>query len=154
MPFADENQQSKKRAGEALTHCYANLSRHKFLWAGAVLLLCAVFFLAGAWYGKGRGAGKAGLGDRKILHYVDPMNPAHTSQEPGLAPCGMKMEPVYADSEGQAAALRPGAGRGQDQSPETAAYRRAAGGGGKGALHPHGSAPWAGWRSMRPASTG
>ena len=24
------------------------------------------------------------------------MNPAHTSPEPGLAPCGMKLEPVYA----------------------------------------------------------
>ncbi|MEW6660499.1 MAG: efflux RND transporter periplasmic adaptor subunit [Thermodesulfobacteriota bacterium] len=38
------------------------------------------------------------------------MNPAHTSPEPGLAPCGMKMEPVYAEEEGQAAgsALSPG----------------------------------------------
>jgi RND family efflux transporter MFP subunit len=34
----------------------------------------------------------------KILYYVDPMNPAHTSDRPGLAPCGMKMEPVYADA--------------------------------------------------------
>ena len=43
------------------------------------------------------------------MHYVDPMNPSHTSQEPGLAPCGMKMEPVYAD-DGQAVsvALSPG----------------------------------------------
>ena len=39
------------------------------------------------------------------------MNPAHTSPEPGLAPCGMKMEPVYADDGGQAPAvsLPPGA---------------------------------------------
>ena len=38
------------------------------------------------------------------------MNPAHTSPEPGLAPCGMKMEPVYADDGGQAAssAMPPG----------------------------------------------
>jgi membrane fusion protein, copper/silver efflux system len=34
---------------------------------------------------------------RKILYYVDPMNPAHTSDTPGLAPCGMKMEPVFQD---------------------------------------------------------
>ena len=34
---------------------------------------------------------------RKVLHYVDPMNPAHTSDKPGNAPCGMPMEPVYAD---------------------------------------------------------
>lgn len=39
-------------------------------------------------------------GQRRILHYVDPMNPAHTSEQPGLAPCGMKMEPVYADESG------------------------------------------------------
>ena len=44
------------------------------------------------------------------MYYVDPMNPAHTSPEPGLAPCGMKMEPVYAEDEGQTAgsALSPG----------------------------------------------
>ena len=36
-------------------------------------------------------------GEKRILYYVDPMNPSHTSPEPGLAPCGMKMEPVYAD---------------------------------------------------------
>ncbi len=44
------------------------------------------------------GAKKAEAADRKILYYVDPMNPAHTSDKPGLAPCGMKMEPVYADT--------------------------------------------------------
>ena len=38
-----------------------------------------------------------GPGARQILHYVDPMNPANTSKEPGIAPCGMPMEPVYAD---------------------------------------------------------
>jgi RND family efflux transporter MFP subunit len=110
MPFAKENHESKNRAGEFLTYCYDKLSRHKFLWAGAVLLLCAVFFLAGSWYGKARGAGNAGPGGRKILHYVDPMNPAHTSPEPGLAPCGMKLEPVYADDtgEGAAEAMPPG----------------------------------------------
>ena len=37
--------------------------------------------------------------ERQILHYVDPMNPANTSKEPGIAPCGMPMEPVYADEE-------------------------------------------------------
>ena len=30
------------------------------------------------------------------------MNPAHTSPEPGLAPCGMKLEPVYAEDDGNA----------------------------------------------------
>ncbi len=77
-----------------------------------VILVLAVAFLGGAWYGS-RQTGKAGgPKGRRILHYVDPMNPAHTSPEPGLAPCGMKMEPVYADDEGHALApadLAPGA---------------------------------------------
>jgi membrane fusion protein, copper/silver efflux system len=34
---------------------------------------------------------------RKILYYVDPMNPAFKSDKPGIAPCGMALEPVYAD---------------------------------------------------------
>ncbi len=38
-------------------------------------------------------------GARRILHYVDPMNPANTSAEPGIAPCGMPMEAVYADDD-------------------------------------------------------
>ena len=42
---------------------------------------------------------------RRVLYYVDPMNPSHTSDKPGLAPCGMKMEPVYAD-DGSGADLR------------------------------------------------
>ena len=102
MPVADENHQPETRKGKFLTPLSYHLGRHKFLAAGAVVLFCAVLFLAGAWYAKGRGAGAKGPGSRKILHYVDPMNPAHTSPEPGLAPCGMKMEPVYADAEGNA----------------------------------------------------
>jgi Cu(I)/Ag(I) efflux system membrane fusion protein len=111
MPFANENQRPKTRVGEFLAYLSDNLGKRKLLVAGAVLLLCALFFLAGAWYGNGRGAGAKGPGGRKILHYVDPMNPAHTSPEPGLAPCGMKMEPVYADAEGNApdTTLPPGA---------------------------------------------
>jgi membrane fusion protein, copper/silver efflux system len=46
---------------------------------------------------------------RRILYYVDPMNPAHTSDKPGKAPCGMEMEPVWADEPAGAAsgAFRP-----------------------------------------------
>jgi Cu(I)/Ag(I) efflux system membrane fusion protein len=77
-----------------------------------VFLSLLAGLLLGTWYGS-RKAGQAGTaGGRRILHYVDPMNPAHTSPEPGLAPCGMKMEPVYADGEGQTpppANLPPGA---------------------------------------------
>lgn len=65
-----------------------------------VSVLVLAVFLAGVLYGTRRGGQGASVDGRRILYYVDPMNPAHTSQEPGLAPCGMKMEPVYADSPG------------------------------------------------------
>ncbi len=74
-----------------------------------VFLAILAAFLAGSWVGS-RQTGQAGPANgRRILHYVDPMNPAHTSTTPGLAPCGMKMEPVYADQEAPPANLPPGA---------------------------------------------
>ena len=77
----------------------------KKYWYGPVLLLIVVIlFLAGSWYGQRKADSQTSAGGRRILYYVDPMNPAHTSPEPGLAPCGMKMEPVYAEGEGQASA--------------------------------------------------
>ncbi|MBI5589720.1 MAG: efflux RND transporter periplasmic adaptor subunit [Deltaproteobacteria bacterium] len=52
---------------------------------------------------------------RKLLCYIDPMNPANRSETPGIAPCGMPMEPVYADegpagqaNENNLAGLPPG----------------------------------------------
>jgi len=39
-------------------------------------------------------------GERKILYYVDPMNPTLKSDKPGKAPCGMDLIPVYAEEEG------------------------------------------------------
>ncbi len=59
----------------------------------------AVLFLLGYLFGSSAVRNEPEKG-RKVLYYVDPMNPAHTSAEPGLAPCGMKMEPVYADGQG------------------------------------------------------
>jgi RND family efflux transporter MFP subunit len=44
--------------------------------------------------------GSAVVDGRKVLYYVDPMNPAFRSAEPGIAPCGMPLEPVYADGGG------------------------------------------------------
>lgn len=39
---------------------------------------------------------------RHILYYVDPMHPSYRSDKPGTAPdCGMRLEPVYADSAPQ-----------------------------------------------------
>ncbi len=87
----------------------AQAALKKYWYVPGLLFLLAVLFLAGSWYGKTVAEQKT-AGGRRILHYVDPMNPAHTSAEPGLAPCGMKMEPVYADDGGQAAgsAMPPG----------------------------------------------
>ncbi|MHC1744568.1 MAG: efflux RND transporter periplasmic adaptor subunit [Syntrophobacteraceae bacterium] len=66
-----------------------------------VMLTFVGMFLAGSWYGRRTSETVESTGDRKILYYVDPMNPSHTSDKPGSAPCGMAMEPVYAD-EGMA----------------------------------------------------
>jgi membrane fusion protein, copper/silver efflux system len=76
--------------------------------AAALVVVVGISFLAGSWFHSRKAPAAGG---RKILHYVDPMNPAHTSPEPGLAPCGMQMEPVYADAGGQTPSgpLPPGA---------------------------------------------
>jgi Cu(I)/Ag(I) efflux system membrane fusion protein len=82
----------------------------KYWHVPTVLLILAVLFLAGSWYGQRKVDTQKAAGSRRILYYVDPMNPGHTSPEPGLAPCGMKMEPVYAEDGGQSpgSAMPPG----------------------------------------------
>jgi Cu(I)/Ag(I) efflux system membrane fusion protein len=64
-------------------------------------LIVAGSFLAGYWLNN-TGGGKPTEG-RRILYYVDPMNPAFKSDKAGIAPCGMPLEPVYADKNGFAA---------------------------------------------------
>lgn len=86
------------------------------LYVLSFLIVLLVAFLGGARYSQHAAAPEAGdTRNRQILHYVDPMNPEHISQEPGIAPCGMPMEPVYADDprggSGTAAAATPGAVR-------------------------------------------
>lgn len=82
----------------------------------ALLLGLAVVlaFWAGVTWRSWRSSPAASTTERAILYYVDPMNPTHTSAEPGTAPCGMKMEPVYASDRGmqsdpRIAATLPGA---------------------------------------------
>ncbi|HEY5912986.1 MAG TPA: efflux RND transporter periplasmic adaptor subunit [Verrucomicrobiae bacterium] len=70
----------------------------RFLYLGIVVGLIAAAYWAGSRSGRQSLAAGSSLGARRILYYVDPMNPAHTSDKPGKAPCGMDMEPVYADS--------------------------------------------------------
>ncbi len=83
----------------------APANRKIYWYAGGLLVILALIFWAGAWYGQTKRTGPKEMGNRTILYYVDPMNPAHTSSEPGIAPCGMKMEPVYADEAEQPAGL-------------------------------------------------
>ena len=73
-----------------------------------LILICAVAlsFAAGYWL-SGHPTKGTDEGGRKVLYYVDPMNPGFKSDKPGIAPCGMPLEPVYAGSEpsGSAAAI-------------------------------------------------
>ncbi len=69
-------------------------------WVAAATLLGV-----GVWAGRETAGGARAFGVRKVLYYVDPMNPAHTTPGPGLAPCGMKMEPVYAEDPAPATAV-------------------------------------------------
>ncbi len=69
----------------------------KIIYSFLVIAILITTFVAGFRYSQQGQAGKVSSGSRQILHYVDPMNPANTSKEPGIAPCGMPMEPVYAD---------------------------------------------------------
>jgi multidrug efflux pump subunit AcrA (membrane-fusion protein)/YHS domain-containing protein len=73
-----------------------------------LLLLLIGSFLCGAWYnGQGTGGSKSKREERKVLYYVDPMNPSHTSDKPGTAPCGMAMEPIHAEDEAGGAGNPP-----------------------------------------------
>src|SRR5512136_1784799 len=70
----------------------------RLLYLAVVVVLVAVAYWAGSRQGARKTVSHASQETRKILYYVDPMNPAHTSDKPGKAPCGMDMEPVYADA--------------------------------------------------------
>lgn len=67
-----------------------------------LLLIAAASFAVGYWASRVNVTQESSA--RKILYYVDPMNPAFKSEKPGIAPCGMSLEPVYAapDSNGPA----------------------------------------------------
>jgi Cu(I)/Ag(I) efflux system membrane fusion protein len=76
----------------------------------AFAVMIAVAFMAGIWY---RGMGDSGSApvkaERKILRYLCPMHPQYTSDKPGDCPsCGMRLVPVYADSDGSAALTAEG----------------------------------------------
>ncbi|NTU48195.1 MAG: efflux RND transporter periplasmic adaptor subunit, partial [Syntrophobacteraceae bacterium] len=64
-----------------------------------LLLIVSIGSYLGGTLHNEHAAGRAPGGEqvRRILYYVDPMDPSHISDKPGIAPCGMPMEPVYAD---------------------------------------------------------
>jgi len=68
--------------------------------------LAAAAFAAGYLISPRINGGAGGGGERQILYYVDPMNPSFRSPEPGTAPCGMPLEPVFADGGGGGADRR------------------------------------------------
>ncbi len=75
------------------------MNKRTVLIVGAVLV--AVAFAAGYVVSpSSTGSGGSGSGEREVLYYVDPMNPSFRSPEPGTAPCGMALEPVFADGQG------------------------------------------------------
>jgi RND family efflux transporter MFP subunit len=70
----------------------------KLVYAAGIIVLLVIAFVAGNWSSRQSGTGQGPSGKRKILYYIDPMNPAYKSDKPGVAPgCGMPLEPVYAD---------------------------------------------------------
>ncbi|MRR57533.1 MAG: efflux RND transporter periplasmic adaptor subunit [Deltaproteobacteria bacterium] len=69
----------------------------KYLYAGAFVLLLGITFLSGYWYSQRSSSESGSSAGRKVLYYADPMNPGHRYDQPGIAPCGMALEPVYAD---------------------------------------------------------
>ena len=62
-----------------------------------VLVVAVGCFLAG--YSQ-RSPGSNPSGARKVLYYADPMNPGFRAEKPGVAPCGMPLEPVYEGGTG------------------------------------------------------
>ena len=124
------------------------LKKPRYLVA-ALVVVVAVSFLAGSWSRSRNAPAPGAAGGRKILHYVDPMNPAHTSPEPGLAPCGMQMEPVYADDGGQAPSgpCLPAPSRSIRKNSKSSGcgWPRW-----KKPLTPTASGPWARWPWTRP----
>ena len=74
-----------------------------FLVLIGIALVAAAGFVGGLAYRAHRDSAGKGIvtqkPKRRILYYVDPMHPVYKSDKPGIAPdCGMKLEPVYADS--------------------------------------------------------
>jgi RND family efflux transporter MFP subunit len=87
----------------------------------ALLTLLAATFATGYLVRATKGATPA-TPARRVLYYVDSMNPAYKSDKPGVAPDGMALKPVYAD---EVTAPTGGSGRTTlyHQDPQDAQHR-------------------------------
>jgi len=63
-----------------------------------VALLVAGAFWAGTRFSGTPAQPPGGSDKRQVLYYIDPMTPGYRSDSPGIAPCGMPLEPVYAEA--------------------------------------------------------
>ena len=85
------------------------MTRNRFLVAITVVALLGFGLWLRPWAAETAGAGaqgaQAGKKERKILYWVDPMNPARRSDKPGKMADGMDLVPVY--EEGEAAGSMP-----------------------------------------------
>lgn len=77
----------------------------KTLYSILLFLSIAGAFLAGTRNNQHTFTRDSSKEEREVLYYLDPMNPAHTSDKPGVAPCGMPLEPVYTGDGPVAASL-------------------------------------------------
>ena len=68
-----------------------------------ILLFFAAAFAGGIWYARRAPAASAAPPERKVLYWVDSMNPAFKTDKPGKAPDGMDLVPVYAEEAPSAA---------------------------------------------------
>jgi Cu(I)/Ag(I) efflux system membrane fusion protein len=72
------------------------IMKTKLPWILAILLAIALVVVLFA-RPTTKPSGAASGGPRKILYWIDSMNPGHKSDKPGKAPDGMDFVPVYAD---------------------------------------------------------
>ena len=69
----------------------------KIIFTVLLIVIAAIAFVVGDRHGKDKTGNAAEETERRIIYYTDPMNPGFRSEQPGTAPCGMPLEPVYAE---------------------------------------------------------
>src|ERR1035437_3445195 len=94
----------------------------RFLKTIALLALLAATFVGG-YIARASRRGTPAAPERRVLYYVDTMNPAYKSDKPGMAPDGMALAPVYADEVATGASGHAGHTILYYQDPQDPKYR-------------------------------